>query len=203
MTHKYLSQIRTIPNYYENQSSFAKTWRSISYTFKSASNLLIKNKKTRIITSVLAVYMILTSGFVVAFINVDNSQAKAQILVPVNDLEISLKKQEISSGNITLKLEVQNKTNQTIVNPSFQFKSSFDNVVWISSSNEQNNNKVDAQSASFNLSNISPSQKASYSIYGKVSNLNVSNFAVTTKVSYVSENKALEKDSPKFLIDLK
>jgi hypothetical protein len=203
MTHKYLTQIRTIPNYHEDQSDLAKTWRSINYTFKSASNLLIKNKKTRIITSVLAVYMILTSGFVVAFINVENNQANAQSVPPTSNLEISIKKQKIEAGKITVKLEIQNKTSQTIVNPNFKFQSSFDNVAWLTSNNDLNNNKVDPQSEVFKLANVGPSQKVSYSVYGQLKNPDVSNIAINTKVLYYTENKSQEISSPKFLIDLK
>lgn len=205
MTHKYLSQIRTIPNYQDDQSDLAKSWRKAKYTFKAASNVIIKNKKTRIIASVLAIYMILTSGFVIAFVNVDNSQAKAQSLMPLpaKDLEVNIKKQRVESGNISLKLEVQNKTNQTIVNPLFQFQSSYNNIQWSTSYNDINNNKVDAQDSMFKLSSIGPSQKVTYSIYGKISNTNIENIAVTTKTSYFLENQNKELTSQKFLIDLK
>lgn len=203
MTHKYLTQIRTIPNYYEDQSNFAKTLRSINYSFKSASNLLIKNKKTRIITSVLAVYIVLTSGFVVAFVNVDNNQANAQNFVPASNLNISIKKQKVEADIMVIRMEVQNQTNQTIVNPSFQFQSSFDNVSWLMSNNDLNNNKVDTQSGFFKLANIGPSQKISYSIYGQLKNPSIDKIAITTKILYTTENKAKELNSPKFLIDLK
>jgi hypothetical protein len=203
MTHKYLTQIRTIPNYHEDQSDFAKTWRSVNYTIKSASNLLIKNKKTRIIASVLGVYMILTSGFVVAFLNVDNNKANAQNILAKSDISVSIKKQKIEGGNISLKLEVQNQTNQTIINPVFNLQSSFDNIVWVSSFNDFNNNNVQAQGSSFKLTNIGPSQKAIYNVYGKLSNTNISNIAVATNVSYMSNNEAQEITSPKFLIGIR
>jgi hypothetical protein len=203
MTHKYLNQIRTIPNYHQDQSNLAKTMRGISHGFKSASKSLINNKKTRIITSVLAVYMVLTSGFVIAFLNVDNSQANAQTFVPNSNLEISIKKQKVEAGNITLKLEITNKTNEIITNPNFQFQSSFDNVTWTTSNDDSNNTRVDSQNSSFRLSNINPNQKVTYNVNGQLKNLNISSIVVTTKASYLAENKSQEINSPKFLIDLK
>jgi hypothetical protein len=203
MTHKYLTQIRTIPNYHEDQSELAKTWRSVSYNFKSASNLLIKNRKTRIISSVLGIYMILTSGFVVAFISVDNNQANAQSIIPKKDLSIVIKKQKIEGSNLVLKLEIQNQTGQTIINPIFKFQSSFENIQWNTSFNDLNNNKVDVQNSGFKLASIGPSQKASYSIYGSLNDLNTNNVAVATSVSYTSENQLLQLVSPKYLIDIK
>lgn len=203
MTHKYLSQIRTIPNYYEDQSDFAKNWRKAKYTFKTVSNIIIKNKKTRIITSVLAVYLILTSGFLVAFINVDNNQANAQSFTPIKNLDISIKKQKVETDNIVVRLEVQNNTNQTIVNPVFQFQSSFNNVEWMTSFDDSNNNKVDSQGSVFKLNNINPNQKTVYNVYGKLSNINVTNIVVTANANYASENKSQEVVSPKFLIDLR
>jgi hypothetical protein len=147
--------------------------------------------------------MILTSGFVVAFINVDNNQVNAQSFAPTSNLEISIKKQTVEAGKVTVKLEIQNKTSQTIVNPAFQFQSSFNNIQWLTSNNDLNNNKIDAQNDVFKLVNIGPSQKISYSVYGQLKNPGVDNIAITTKVSYDSGNKSQEISSPKFLIDLK
>jgi cyclophilin family peptidyl-prolyl cis-trans isomerase len=202
MTHKYLTQIRTIPNYQQDQSDFAKTWRSISYSFKSTANLLVKNRKTRIIASVLGVYTVITSGFMVAFINVENNQANAQSFVTTNGLEINIKKQKVEFGNIFLKLDVKNKTNQTIVEPIFKFQSSYNNVQWISSFNETNNNKIDAIESNFQLANIGPSQTVVYNIYGKLNNPQIDNIAVDTIVKYSSENLVKEVNSPKFLIEI-
>ena len=203
MTHKYLSQIRTIPNYHDDQSEFARILRKAKYTFKTASNMIIKNKKTRIITSVLAIYMLLTSGFVVAFVNVDNNKANAQLFAPVSSLEITVTKQKVEADNIEVKLEVQNKTNQSIARPMLQLQSSLDNIKWNLAYNNINSNNIDLSSSGFRLDNIGPSQKTSYNLYGKLTNPNIDNIAIQTNVTYKSENQAYQTINPKFLIDLR
>ncbi len=203
MTHKYLTQIRTVPNYHEDQSNFAKNWRKAKYSFKSTSNTLLKNKKTRIIISVLGIYTILTSGFVVSFVSTNNNQANAQsYTTPINNLDIKIRKQSVESQNIYLKLELQNTTNETIVSPSFQFQSSFDNIVWLASSSDENSSKSQAQNSSFKLSDVSPKEKITYTVYGQLKNLNVNNIAVATQVLYSTQGKSQVLESPKFLINL-
>jgi hypothetical protein len=203
MTHKYLSQIRTIPSYHGDQSDFAKTLRSVNYTLRSTANLLVKNKKTRIIASVLGVYLILTSGFVVAFVNVDNNQAKAQSPISSPALEIKIQKQNVEADNITVKVEVQNQTNQTITNPVFRLQTSFDNVSWTAFTDGSGINNVSAQDSNFRLTNIGPNQKVSYNAVGKIKNPNANSLAVVAETSYFQNNQLQKLSSPKYLLEVK
>jgi hypothetical protein len=200
MTHKYISQIRTIPNFYEDQSETAKSWRKFSYSAKSASNFIVKNKKTRVIASVLGIYMVLTSGFMVSIVGANDSLAKAANAVEVSkDISIVIKNTKTAGNKINLDLELINDSKNTIQKPFIQIRSTNNKIDWSEVVNQKNNSKSNYQSGVV-VEDILAGQKSTHKITGQLTDANIKNLALTVEGVYNINQEKIQIASPRSFV---
>jgi hypothetical protein len=199
MTHNYINQIRTIPNYHEDHSDIAKTLRKVSYATKSATNFIIKNKKTRVITSVLAVYMVITSGFVASFVNINNNEAKAGAYEPSKDVGIVVKDIRSNGQKINLDVEITNSSKLNLSKPFIQIKNTNNKINWIEVINVKNNQKNKYQSGTA-LEDLSAGQKSTYRFSGELTDPTVKNVALMVEGFYSVNSNKVEIASPRSFV---
>jgi hypothetical protein len=195
MTHKYINNIRTIPNYHENNSDLAKTYRKISLGAKATLNFIIKSKKTRVISSVLAVYLIVTSGFMVALLNLDGNNANASEFGEVG-MSIVVKDQNIVEDKVTMSIEVENNSKTIISNPILELNSTNKIIKWEEVVSFQTNSIKTISESKILGDSIDIGEKNRYKVQGKITNSNSPNLVINIKSTIDSK----EVNSPKYFV---
>jgi hypothetical protein len=184
MTHNYFDRVTTIPNRLTTISRFTK---------------LFKDKKVRIITSVLSAYLVIIVGglhfFNVAqntnIANANPPENTAGIIASLSSL-VPIDSTKKTGETIEMTLELQNTSSVDVLSEvQIDMYSTKETINWAKTVVKKNTiNSTDNHS--FNLPDIFQSEKTRYTISGKLANEDTQNIAIMARVKYTVKDSAKE-----------